>query len=203
MSTVARLRRLSNHWPKNLFKGIVHPKIKILSLITHPHVVFNLHDLCSSSEHKLRYFWLNLRALCPSHRQQKQYFLFIYLFINILCAKNTITIYSAILLVEWIFVFFVHKKYFCSFVKLWLNSWCQDYFTDVLATLLDLGTFQLCCCLWEGQRALGLHQKYLNLCSEDEWRVSSPTTWGRVINDRIFISGWTIPLSKKLWSGDF
>uniref|UniRef100_A0A8C1J0J3 Exocyst complex component 2 n=1 Tax=Cyprinus carpio TaxID=7962 RepID=A0A8C1J0J3_CYPCA len=26
------------------------------------------------------------------------------------------------------------------------------------------------CCLWEGQKALGFHQKYLNLCYEDEWR---------------------------------
>ncbi len=47
-------------------KGIVHPKMKILSLITHPHVVPNLKDLHSSSEHKLRYFWWNLRAFCPS-----------------------------------------------------------------------------------------------------------------------------------------
>ncbi len=43
-------------------KGIVHPKMKILSLITHPHVVPNLKDLCSSSEHKLRYFWWNPRV---------------------------------------------------------------------------------------------------------------------------------------------
>ncbi len=35
-----------------------------------------------------------------------------------------------------------------SFVKLWLNTWCHmDYFTDDLATFLDLGTLQLCCCL--------------------------------------------------------
>ncbi len=40
------------------------------------------------------------------------------------------------------------------------------------------------------------HQKYLNLCSEDEWRsYGFGTTWGWVINDRIFIFGWTIPLS--------
>ncbi len=26
--------------------------------------------------------------------------------------------------------------------------------------------------VWEGQRALGIHQKYLNLCSEDEQRSS-------------------------------
>ncbi len=45
-----------------------------------------------------------------------------------------------------IFSFFVHKKYSRSFVKL---RWCHmDYFTDVLATFLDLGTLQFCCCLW-------------------------------------------------------
>ncbi len=31
--------------------------MKILSLITQPHVVQNLSDLRSSLEHKLRYFW--------------------------------------------------------------------------------------------------------------------------------------------------
>ncbi len=47
----------------------------------------------------------------------------------------------------------------------------------------------------EGKRALGFHQKYLNLCSEDELRsYGFVTTWGWVINDRIFIFGWTIPL---------
>ncbi len=45
-------------------KGIVHPKMKILFLITL--VVPNPYDLRSSSEHKLRYFWWNLRALWPS-----------------------------------------------------------------------------------------------------------------------------------------
>ncbi len=56
-------------------------------------------------------------------------------------------------------------------------------------------SFKDSCCLWEGQRALRFHQKYLNLCSEDERRSSGfGTTWGRTINDIIFIFGWTIPL---------
>ncbi len=43
------------------------------------------------------------------------------------------------------------------------------------------------------QKALGFHQKYLSLCSENEQRYyGSGTTWGWVINDRIFIFGWTI-----------
>ncbi len=40
-------------WP---LKGIVHPKMKILSLITHLHVVPKLEDLHSSLEHKYKYF---------------------------------------------------------------------------------------------------------------------------------------------------
>jgi len=37
----------------------------------------------------------------------------------------------------------------------------------LLATFLDVGTFQLYCCL-QGQTALRFHQKYLHLCSEDD-----------------------------------
>ncbi len=48
-----------------LVKGIVHQKMKILSLITHPDVVPNLKDLRSSSEHKLRYFRWTPRAFWP------------------------------------------------------------------------------------------------------------------------------------------
>ncbi len=36
-----------------------------LTLITHPHVVPNPWDFCSSSEHKWRYFWWNLRTFGP------------------------------------------------------------------------------------------------------------------------------------------
>ncbi len=44
----------------------------------------------------------------------------------------------------------------------------------------------------DGQKTVRFHPKYLNLCSEDERRsYGFRTTWGRVINDRIFILGWT------------
>ncbi len=47
----------------------------------------------------------------------------------------------------------------------------------------------------QGQKALRFHQIYLNLCSENERRsYGLGTTWVWVINDRIFIFGWTIPL---------
>ncbi len=36
------------------FKWLLYPKMKMLSLITHPHVVPNPWKLCSSSEHNLR-----------------------------------------------------------------------------------------------------------------------------------------------------
>ncbi len=41
----------------------------------------------------------------------------------------------------------------------------------------------------QGQKALGFHQKYLNLCYEDEQR-----SYGFGINDKIKFFGWTIPL---------
>ncbi len=37
-------------------KGIVHPKMKILSSFTHPQVVPNLFEFLCSAEHKGRYF---------------------------------------------------------------------------------------------------------------------------------------------------
>ncbi len=43
------------------------------------------------------------------------------------------------------------------------------------------------------QKALGFHQKYLNLSSEDERRSYGFGTTGRW-DDRILIFGWTIPL---------
>ncbi len=50
----------------------------------------------------------------------------------------------------------------------------------------------------QGLRALGFHQKYLNLCSEDEQRsYRFGTAWRWVINNRIFIFGWTIPLKEN------
>ncbi len=49
-----------------LLQGLVYPKVKIMSLITHPHVVSNTLDLRSSLEHKLRYL-MKLRAFWPSN----------------------------------------------------------------------------------------------------------------------------------------
>jgi len=38
-----------------ILKGLVHPKMKILSVFTHPHVVPNLYAFICSAEHKGRY----------------------------------------------------------------------------------------------------------------------------------------------------
>jgi len=37
------------------FKGLVHPKMQILSVFTHPHVVPNLYVFICSAKHKGRY----------------------------------------------------------------------------------------------------------------------------------------------------
>ncbi len=50
-----------------------------------------------------------------------------------------------------IFVFFAHKKYSHSFIKLQLNHWCHmDYFTDALTTVCfwTLNISVTHCCLW-------------------------------------------------------
>ncbi len=41
---------------KSSVKGIVHPKMKILSSFTHPQVVPNLYEFLCSAKHKGRYF---------------------------------------------------------------------------------------------------------------------------------------------------
>jgi len=53
----------------------LNPKMKILSLITHPHVIPHPQDLRSSLKHKLRYFWWNPRGIWLVHRQRREYFL--------------------------------------------------------------------------------------------------------------------------------
>ncbi len=44
----------------------------------------------------------------------------------------------------------------------------MDYFTDVLATFLDVDRVNYIAVYGEGQGALRMHQKYLKSCSEDE-----------------------------------
>ncbi len=85
-----------------------------------------------------------------------------------------------------IFVFFAFKKYSRSFIELRLNHWCHmDYFNNVLTTFLGLECGS-CIAVYEGSE--NNKKQNLNLC------YGFGTTWGWVINDRIFIFEWTIPL---------
>ncbi len=44
----------------------------------------------------------------------------------------------------------------------------MDYFTDILATFLELGTFPLRCCLLMVRKLSDFIIEYINLGSEDE-----------------------------------
>ncbi len=102
-------------------------------------------------------------------------------------------------------IIFAHKMYCRSFIKLKLNYWCHVdyfivYFNMPLLTIWALNVSVVLLSM-QGLIALRFHQKYLNLCSKDEWRsYGFGTTWGRIIN-RIFMFRWAIPLIRC--SGEF
>ncbi len=145
------------------------------------------------SEHKLRYFWWNLRAFwpcidsnakLPHSRHRKivrtsiqlsmwhQWFNLIVYAMGILfvCKENKII------------TFIQQFPLFC--LSLTTRSWRATQYPfwalNVVVALLSM----------EVQNAYGFHQKYFNLCSEDERRsYGFRTTWGWVINDINFILG--------------
>ncbi len=95
-----------------------------------------------------------------------------------------------------IFVFCAHKKYSHSFMKLRLNHWCHmDYFNDVLTTFLGHKMFQLHCFLWRVRKLSDLMKNIL-ICVPKMNEGLTNLEWhgGWVINDRILIFEWTIPL---------
>ncbi len=103
-----------------------------------------------------------------------------------------------------IFVFFAHKKYSRSFVKLRLNPWCHmDYFNDLLATFLSLDGGSMLA-VYGRVRELSDFIKNILICAlkMNEGLTGLKTTRGWVINDSILIFGWTIPLKCNwlLWS---
>ncbi len=79
-------------------------------------------------------------------------------------------------------------------------GWTTDVtWTILMMSLLPFWTLNVVVMLLQGQKALGFHQTFLNLSSEDERRsFGFGTTWGWVINDRTFIFGWTIPLTFRV-----
>ncbi len=115
------------HFVLNI-KGIVHPKMKILSSFTHPQVVPNLYECLYSAEHKGRYSEL---------------------------------------------------------------FWYSEIFSIFFPTMEVNGAPK--------QPGYKLSSKYLPLCSaEQRHSYRFGTTWGWVNDDRIFIFGWTSPLSNNL-----
>ncbi len=93
-----------------------------------------------------------------------------------------------------VILFSLHTKSILHrFIQLQLKHWCHmDYFNDGLTTFLGLEHFS-CVAVYGGPESLGFN--HLNLCSEDEWRsYGFGKARGWVINDRIFIFGWTITL---------
>ncbi len=85
------------------------------------------------------------------------------------------------------FLFSLRAKYFCSFVKWRLNPCQMYYFTDLLAMFLDVDRVNYIA-VYRRSESSRNSSKYLHLCYEDERRpYGFGTTWGWVINDRIFI----------------
>ncbi len=93
-------------------------------------------------------------------------------------------------------IFFAYKKYSCHFIKFRLNHWQMDYFEDVFYTFLCLDSVIYLAVKWDSHKPPGFHPKYLKLCFEDEQSFFNGfgTTSGQVINDKISILGWSIPL---------
>ncbi len=169
--------------------------MRILSLITQPHVVPNPLDFRSFSEHKIRYFWWNTRAFWPcidsntiemfkAQKGSKNIVKIIHAsWYSRECASKTDTEEKKI--VQW-------SHYFCFICAQKAYLLLHNITVEPLMSLLRFWALNLSVALsfMQGHKALGFHQKYLNLCSEDE-RTSYGfgTTWGWVNNDRIFIFG--------------
>ncbi len=95
------------------------------------------------------------------------------------------------------FCFLCAFVYSRGFVKLQLTDWCyMDYLTNLLAMFLDMGTFQLCCCLWRVWKLSDSNQNILIYVPTMNGRSDGfGTTSGWVLNGIIFIFGWTNPLN--------
>ncbi len=134
---------------------------------------------------QIKIFFMKSDSFRTLHRQQRNW--------NMLWSKKGVKFNLKVLKHV---MFFAHKKYYSSFIKLWLNHSCHmDYFNDVLNIFLGLEHVS-CVVVYGGSECSRISSKNLNLCSEDErrsYRFGTTQRW--VINDSIFIFGWTIPLS--------
>ncbi len=71
----------------------------------------------------------------------------------------------------------------------------MDWFTDVLTTFLDLGTFQLCCCLWR-VRELSEFIRNILICALKVLRVYNDMRVSTSF-DCITSFGWLADLDLK------
>ncbi len=89
----------------------------------------------------LRLYSYDFLWLCSNYDFIQQFFLFLwYAFTRVprMRQEKKLHVTESLNKVV-IFVFFAHKKYSRSFIKLRLNHWCpMDYFNDVLTTFLGL-----------------------------------------------------------------
>ncbi len=155
---------LSPCWLDQDLKGTVHPKIKILSLITHPYVIPNPLDFRPSSEHKLRYFWWNTRAFWPcidsntiemfkAQKGSKDIVKIIHAsWYSRECASKTDTEEKEI--VQW-------SRYFCFICAQKAYLLLHNITVEPLMSLLRFWALNLSVALpfMQGHKALGFHQK--------------------------------------------
>ncbi len=120
----------------------------------------------SSSEHKLRYFWWNPRALSKAQKGSKD----IVKIVHVTSVVQPQFYTEENTLLKSLFVFSLCTKSFL------VASSNYGWSTDVTWTILTMSLLPFWALnMWvlllsmEGQKAFGFHEKYLNLCSEDEW----------------------------------
>ncbi len=145
-------------------------------------------------QHKLRYYWWNPRAFWPCI-DSLEYFLSkkrLYSTISSFPCKSSTRVHentTAMFSLRTKSILVASQNYCWTTDVTWTiltMSLLPFWALNVVVTLLSM----------KGQKVLGFYQKYLNLCSEDERKsYGFITTWGRVINDRIFIFWLTIPLT--------
>ncbi len=98
-------------------------------------------------------------------------------------------------LIKSLFLLSLHTK------SIVVTSYNYGWTTDVSWTILTMSLLPF----WalyvvvtllsmQGQKDLRFHQKYINLLFR-RWTYGFGTTWRWVINGKIFIFGWTIPLN--------
>ncbi len=123
------------------FKGIVNPKMKIVSSFTHPRSKPVKPSFIFGAQIKI--FLIKSESfLAPSVSWYSREW------------QQRLTLKRRNHWIKLFLFFFTHKKYSCS--------WCHmDYFNDVFTTFLGLEHFS-CFAVYAGSESSWIHQKYLN-----------------------------------------